>query len=66
MVKLIHKSPKSLRILKLNGMGVYCLKNCLYLHNCVPDLEFDKSSLMHVKTRKFQALRMMGGWVNVY
>ena len=59
MLKHPHKCPMSLRTHKLKGIGVYCKNNRVCLHDCVPDLGFDRMLKMHAKTRKIHALRMM-------
>ena len=55
MVKLIPKSYNSSKV-KLKGMGGVLLKNSVCLHDCVPNLGFDRLLKIHVKTRIIHAL----------
>ena len=54
-----------LRTIEIERDGGVLLTIGVWLHDCVPDLGYDRISKMHVKTRKINARRMMGCWVNV-
>ena len=55
MLKLIPKSPMSLRTTAIERDGGALLTIGVCFYDCVPSVGFDMFSKMHVKTRKIDA-----------